>query len=142
LLVSAIASQIFNRFHGVRAQGFGAGAFRFMRIDVYTLFVYTKVLGDFQFQWDKGNIEHLAEHDITPREAEQVFCHFFVERVTAPINGEERYQALGSTDKGRYLVIAFTERGEYTRPITGWDMEPEDFNEYAEELYKRLNLPE
>ena len=88
------------------------------------------------------NIGHLAVHKITPPEAEQVFSRFWAERVTDPVNGEARYQALGTTDKGRYLVIAFTERGEYTRVITGWEMETEDFNEYAEELYKRLNLPE
>ena len=99
-------------------------------------------MSDFKFQWDKGNIEHLADHDITPREAEQVFSHFFVERVTAPVDGEERYQALGSTDQGRYLVIAFTERGEYIRPITGWDMEPEEYADYVQELIERLNLLE
>lgn len=99
-------------------------------------------MGVFQFQWDKGTIEHLAEHDITPCEAEQVFRHFFAERVTAPVNGEERYQALGHTDKVRYLVIAFTERGEYIRPITGWDMEPEEYADYVQELIERLALPE
>ncbi len=99
-------------------------------------------MGDFKFQWERDNIGHLADHGITPGEAEQVFRRFFAERVTAPVDGEERFQALGRTDKGRYLVIAFTERGEYTRPITGWDMEPEEYADYVQELIERLALPE
>ena len=99
-------------------------------------------MSDRKFQWDAVNISHLADHKITPPEAEQVFSRFFAERVTDPVNGEERYQALGRTDAGRYLLIAFTERGEYTRPITGWDMEPEEYADYAQELIERLALPE
>ena len=99
-------------------------------------------MSDFKFQWDQANINHLADHGITPSEAEQVFSRFFVERVTDLVDGEECYQALGQTDKGRYLLIAFTERGEYIRPITGWDMKLEEYAEYVQRLIERLAFPE
>jgi uncharacterized DUF497 family protein len=35
-------------------------------------------------------------------------------------SGEERWYALGATDRLRASFLVFTYRGEHIRPITGW----------------------
>jgi len=95
-----------------------------------------------KFQWDQANTEHIAPHAITPQEVREVFSRIYAEVPTDPVDGEDRYWAIGTTARGRHLTIAFTERGEYTRPITGWEMTPEELEIYVEELYRRLDLPE
>lgn len=89
------------------------------------------------FDWDDANRKHLARHKITPEEAEEVFSRFYAERTQEPVKGEPRYQALGTTAKGRPLTIAYTERDKNIRPITGWDMKREELEFYVEELYRQ-----
>ena len=73
------------------------------------------------FDWDDGNIVHLAlGHGIEPEEAEEVFA-------VAPLFRKTRlghYAAFGPTQSGRLLVIVFEKKsGGLVRPITGWDMD-------------------
>jgi uncharacterized protein len=73
------------------------------------------------FDWDDGNIVHLAlGHGIEPEEAEEVFAE-------APLFRKTRlghYSAFGPTQSGRLLVIVFEKKsGGLVRPITGWDMD-------------------
>lgn len=73
-----------------------------------------------EFDWDRHNEGHLARHDISRRDAEDVFSgnhnlsEFQVE------GDEERWVAVGITRSGRVLEIVFAVRGEAIRPITGW----------------------
>ena len=73
------------------------------------------------FEWDEGNILHLAlGHGIEPEEAEEVFA-------VAPLFRKTRlghYAAFGRTESGRLLVIVFEKKSAGTvRVITGWDMD-------------------
>ena len=80
------------------------------------------------FEWDEGNVLHLAlGHGIEPEEAEEVF-------VVAPLIRKTRrghYAAFGRTQAGRLLVLVFElkTRG-LVRIITGWDMNPAERRHY------------
>ena len=73
------------------------------------------------FEWDDGNILHLAlGHGIEPEEAEEVFAFAPLFRKTR--RGE--YVAFGLTRGGRLLVIVFERKAQgFVRIITGWDMD-------------------
>jgi uncharacterized DUF497 family protein len=78
--------------------------------------------GGLRFTWDVHNIDHLAQHDVQPEEAEQVLSGDILDldyRITP--DGEERWTALGQTASGRFLVIIWTmlDDGSY-RPITAY----------------------
>lgn len=73
------------------------------------------------FDWDDGNILHLAlKHGIEPEEAEEVFA-------VAPLIRKTKhghYAAFGPSQSGRLLVIVFARKtGGTARVITGWDMD-------------------
>jgi uncharacterized DUF497 family protein len=72
------------------------------------------------FEWDDGNILHLAlGHGIEPEEAEEVFAISSIIRKTK----KGHYAAFGQTILGRLLVIVFENKGNgIVRVITGWDM--------------------
>lgn len=74
------------------------------------------------FDWDEGNITHLAEHDVTPGEAEEVLLGdaFELEMQVAE-TGEQRLLQLGETAEGRILQLLSTWRGEKLRVISAWD---------------------
>jgi uncharacterized DUF497 family protein len=70
------------------------------------------------FEWDEGNVVHLAlGHGI---EAEEVFA------VSSLYCRTKRghYAAFGPTRVGRLLVVVFAMKGKGpARAITGWDMD-------------------
>ena len=70
------------------------------------------------FVWDTGNIDHIALHDISPEEAEQVVENDPFDIARYLRNGEERLNQVGETDAGRVLVVVTTQRGEDTRVVT------------------------
>jgi len=77
------------------------------------------------FQWDKGNLIKVWErHGVAPLECEEVF--FNEPLVALPDEGhseqEDRYYALGRTDDGRLLFVAFAIRGRLIRVISARDM--------------------
>ena len=77
-----------------------------------------------EFDWDDGNRDHLALHNVTPEEAEQVILdpHAVLLEIDS-YEGEERTKALGITSMGRILVVLFTFRGGAIRPITAYPAE-------------------
>ena len=85
-----------------------------------------------EFDWDKQNKRHLANHDISRSDAEDVLSgnHVLLEYQTE--GKEQRWLAVGATRNGRILVIAFAIRAEAIRPITGWAADKE-----TAELYFR-----
>jgi uncharacterized DUF497 family protein len=72
------------------------------------------------FDWDQRNQAHLANHDISRADAEDVLSgnHFLLEYQME--GNEQRWLAVGATRNGRILVIVFAVRAEAIRPITGW----------------------
>jgi uncharacterized protein len=78
------------------------------------------------FDWDDGNARKNEKHEVSTAESEQVFFN-------APLllladakhsDRESRFHALGKTDQGRLLHIAFTlrEAGRKIRVISARDM--------------------
>ncbi|MBI3645973.1 MAG: BrnT family toxin [Acidobacteriales bacterium] len=73
------------------------------------------------FDWDDANIAHIARHNVTPEEVEQVFANDPMDLGAEVVDGEERYAGVGHTKRLRVLVLIWTMRGGATRPITAFD---------------------
>ncbi|MHB8841509.1 MAG: BrnT family toxin [Candidatus Aquicultor sp.] len=74
------------------------------------------------FEWDDGNTDHLAEHGVTPDEAEEaVYDKRYVGRTR-----QKRLVFLGQTDAGRYLKVICQLKGSIARVITAYDMDEND----------------
>jgi len=79
------------------------------------------VAGGLLFDWDDANIAHVYRHNVTPADVEQVFANDPMDLGGEVLDGEQRYSAVGHTNGLRVLVVAWTMRGEATRPITAFD---------------------
>ena len=82
------------------------------------------------FIWDETNIEHIAQHHVNPREAEEVFeSRYYLRRLW-----DDRYASLGRTDAGRYLFVAFdyNQKDKSVYVATARDMD-----EKERKLYRR-----
>ena len=73
------------------------------------------------FDWDEANVGHVARHNVTPEEVEQVFTNDPMDLGVNVVDGEERYTGVGHTNRLRVLVLVWTMRGDATRPITAFD---------------------
>jgi hypothetical protein len=72
------------------------------------------------FDWDEQNVQHLARHQISPAEAEQVVLNRPVDLESELRNGEDRVPHIGETDAGRILIVVTTMRGKKVRVVTAW----------------------
>lgn len=72
------------------------------------------------FHWDKGNVDHIAKHEITPAEAEQVILNNPFDLEFQARNGENRIIQIGETEQGRVLVVITTMREELIRVVTAF----------------------
>ena len=73
------------------------------------------------FIWTPEIIEHLAEHDVTPDEFEEVVCNPDYEDVSRSTGNPV---AFGSTGEGRSLCCVFTRHGDdVIEPITAYDVQ-------------------
>jgi uncharacterized protein len=78
-----------------------------------------------RFDWSGGNAEkNWQRHHVTPLEAEQVFFNIPLLAGADPAHSvkERRFYALGQTDEGRELFIAFTMRDRRLRVVSARDM--------------------
>jgi uncharacterized DUF497 family protein len=79
-------------------------------------------MNDASFEWDDANLAHIAEHDVTPEEAEQALLNDPLELdFEAGPEGEDRWAYLGETDEGRILQAVITMRGERIRIVTAFE---------------------
>ena len=77
------------------------------------------------FDWDKANIEkNQTKHGVSHLECEQIFFNrpLLINEDKHHSNCEERHYALGMTDHGRKLFVAFTVRMQLLRVISARDM--------------------
>jgi hypothetical protein len=77
------------------------------------------------FEWDAGNAGKIWErHRVTPTECEELFFNqpLVVGEDEKHVEMEERLYALGQTDAGRLVFVAFTIRGTHIRVISARDM--------------------
>jgi uncharacterized DUF497 family protein len=79
------------------------------------------------FEWDddnkkSGNVQHLRDHDIEPKEAEECFFRDF-----RFFRDERRFDDVyvldGATNRGRQLRLVFQDKGNgIVRVFTGWEL--------------------
>ena len=75
-----------------------------------------------EFEWDDANESHIAEHGVTPEEAEEVF--FDPSRATIDVYStatERRRGLVGRTEDGRLLFVVYTRRAGAIRIVTALD---------------------
>ena len=74
---------------------------------------------------DGGNVEHLAEHGVTPDEAEQVMAKYFDDR--EPSRSTPEYWIVrGFTAGGRFLLVVFEYLADKDIVIPVTAFEPEE----------------
>lgn len=83
-----------------------------------------------RFEWDAGNINHIARHNVKQDEVEEVFWD-------DPSYRKARsglMTALGRTDSGRYLFVVFALKpGGTARVVTARDMSASERRFYRRE---------
>jgi len=87
------------------------------------------------FQWDKSNIEkNWLKHKVSPIKCEQIFFNepLLVVEDLKHSQRERRYYALGRTDSGRLLFVAFTIRKNLIRVISARTMSRKERKKYEE----------
>jgi uncharacterized DUF497 family protein len=79
-------------------------------------------MNDALFDWDDANIGHIAEHDVTPEEAEEAMLGDPLEMdFEWSEEGEGRWTYIGETTPGRFLQVIITTRGERFRVVTAFE---------------------
>jgi uncharacterized protein len=73
-----------------------------------------------EFDWDRGNVKHLADHDVTPVEFEQLMGNEPLDLDYEVMGGEERYRSVGLTNGGRFLTVVWTVRRGKVRAVTAF----------------------
>lgn len=90
---------------------------------------------DFEFEWDKHNIEHIKTHNVRSDECEEVF--FDDNKVSFEdvlhSQAEERFILIGKTKSERLLYIVFTRRSERIRIISARDINKKEVHLYEKE---------
>lgn len=83
------------------------------------------------FDWDDENESHLAGHNITQDEAEEIVStQTTVFRAHPHVTS--RFFAYGRTSAGRWLTVLFdVDEAGSARPFTGWNMKPGELTKYA-----------
>ena len=88
------------------------------------------------FEWDKGNIDKSwKKHQVHFKEAEEIFFNKPLKTFKDIEHSqlEDRFVALGRTDKKRQLHIVFTIRNEKIRIISARDQNKKERKLYAKE---------
>jgi uncharacterized DUF497 family protein len=75
---------------------------------------------DLPFEWDDANRTHIARHQVSPGEAEQVIDNDPLDLEAETVDGEQRITSVGSTDQGRFLLVVTTLRRSRIRVITAF----------------------
>ncbi|MCD5397769.1 BrnT family toxin [candidate division NPL-UPA2 bacterium] len=100
-----------------------------------------KVLSEFiGFNWDERNKDkNWVKHKVSDLECEEVFFNIpltvFPDKTHS--DTENRYYVLGRTNRGRFLFVVFTRRGDKIRVISAREMTKKERRYYheAEEKY-------
>ena len=83
-----------------------------------------------EFEWDGANLQHIAEHNVSPDEAEFVLNGFTLDVEYQDWQGEGRFSEIGVTAEGRCLVVWTTWRGARLRVVTAYDAPKNLVEEY------------
>jgi uncharacterized protein len=92
------------------------------------------------FAWDEANRHKCQKHGVSIPEIEYVLAHADTLITPGPRNspGEERFLAIGQTQKGRYTFVVFTPRQRagavLLRPISARYMHGKEIRKYEQEI--------
>ena len=79
-------------------------------------------MNDELFDWDSANIAHIAEHEVSPEEAEEVILGDPLEMgFERSDEGENRWTYIGETKQARVFQVVITLRGERIRVVTAYE---------------------
>ena len=70
------------------------------------------------FDWDRGNISHIARHGVTPRQ-----CEAAMENAIVTVPGNQSYEPRWKTTgvaEGSRLDVIWTLRGDRVRVVTAY----------------------
>ena len=86
-----------------------------------------------ELEWDDENVGHIAQHNVSPKEVEDV-CYSL--NLSEKAVGQ-RYVLSGQTDGGRYLNVVIQRiGGGLFRPITAFEMNESCKARYRKRLRK------
>ncbi len=85
-----------------------------------------------EFDWDNENTKHLAAHNVTPAEFEQLLDNDPVDLDYEVIGKEERYRSVGVSNTGRLLSVVWTIRNGKVRAITAFPASASDRKAFLE----------
>ena len=73
-----------------------------------------------RFDWDEGNIDHIARHEISTSEVEEAILDPNAVMLEFEAEEEERVKSVGATTAGRIIEVVFTFRDDSIRPVTAY----------------------
>ena len=88
-----------------------------------------------QFEWNKNKaVKNLSKHGVTFEEAKTVFDDPLYVDFYDPEHSEseERYLIVGESDRGRLLIVSYTERGDVIRLISAREVTQNEREAYEE----------
>ena len=95
------------------------------------------------FQWDAGNIKHIIQdypdRDNSTSEVESIFADPYLQTKPSRLgpDGEERFQAVGLSNRFRVCSVVFVIRNGQIRPVTCWPSKAKVRNEYAQYVQEK-----
>lgn len=81
------------------------------------------------FEWDEEKAEHnRSKHGVTFDEAETVFEDYFYVDFYDPKHSveEHRFLIIGESNRGRLLIVSYTERDDKIRIISARELTPQE----------------
>lgn len=97
-----------------------------------------------ELQWDAANIKHIIhdypDRDNSTSEVESVFADPYVQISASKPDrrtGEERFQAVGLSNRFRVCSVVFVFRNEQIRPISCWPSKAKIRNIYAQNVQEK-----
>lgn len=96
-----------------------------------------------EFQWDEGNIKHIIQdypdRDNSISEVESVFAdpYALIKFSRLGANREERFQAIGLSNRFRICSVVFVIRNGQIRPVSCWPSKAKIRNEYAQNVKQK-----
>jgi hypothetical protein len=88
-----------------------------------------------QFEWNKNKaVKNLSKHRVSFAEAKTVFDDPLYVDFYDPEHSEseERYLIVGESDRGRLLIVSYTERGDVIRLISAREVTQNEREAYEE----------
>ena len=85
------------------------------------------------FDWDGGNLSHIARHSVAADEAEAAILDPRQRSTGIRIeDGEQRFGVIGATAAGRILFVSCTLRAGLIRVVTAYPANPRQRHRYRE----------